>query len=124
MNKVVNEFNNTANMCVDFILQVTNDTDLKFYKKAANKILMINRNKGIEQYIIYCLPYEKQVLDNDTKFFLNMKSGHFRTEKTNLFHILKLQKYFGVLDEEIKIIIFEYLKLLCNYSKEYLKMAL
>ena len=126
MNNLVDEFNNTANMCVEFILSVTNDSDLRFYKKAADNIISVEKSKGIEQFIIYCLPHEEYVHSEDEAYFVNMNNKDMKVDddSKNLFHILKLRTYFTKLDDDVKKLIFEYLKLLCSFSKEYLKLRL
>ena len=123
MENIVNEFNNTASMCVDFILGVTGDSDIKFYKKAADAIISADKFKAIEHYIAYCLPHQKYIFSYDESYFINMDYGSMRVNKNsdNLFHVLKLRKYFTTLDKDIKNLIFEYQKLLCNFSMEYLK---
>ena len=126
MENLVDEFNSTGNMCVEFILSVTNDSDLRFYKKAMDSILSADKQKGIEQFIIYCLPHEEHVYSENEEYFINMNSKEMKVDEDsqNLFHILKLRTYFTKLDGDVKKLIFEYLKLLCSFSKEYLKLRL
>lgn len=126
MDNLIDEFNNTGNMCVDFILSITDDSDLRFYKKAMDNIIIADKSKGIEQFIIYCLPHEKYVYNEDEEYFINMNSKEMKVDDNsqNLFHILKLRTYFTKLDNDVKKLIFEYLKLMCSFSKEYLKIRL
>ena len=63
MDKLVNEFNENTSLCVDFILSVTNDSDLQFYKKAMIKIMETDKSKIIEQFIIHCLPHYEQIIN-------------------------------------------------------------
>lgn len=124
MDNLVCEFNNTADMCVEFILSITNDSDLRFYKKAMDKLIEIDKNKGIEQFIIYCLPHEQHVISKNQEYFINMNSNDMKVnnDSQNLFHILKLREHLILLKDDAKDLIFEYLKLLCEFSKEYFKM--
>ena len=126
MDNLISEFNNTSYMCVEFIISVTNDSDLRFYKKLMDNILIAEKNKIIEQFIIYCLPHEKHVIDENEEYFINMEGEQMKLDEDsqNLFHILKLKTYFKKFDDDVKKLIFEYLKLLCNYSKEYLRIRL
>lgn len=126
MDNLIDEFNNTGSMCVDFILSVTNDSDLRFYKKAMDNIIKVDKSKGIEQFIIYCLPHEQYVHSEDESYFINMNNKQMKVDEDsqNLFHILKLKTYFTKLDTDVKKLIFEYLKLMCSFSKEYLKLRL
>ena len=66
MDNLISEFNSTSYMCVEFIISVTNDSDLRFYKKLMDNILIAEKNKIVEQFIIYCLPHEK----HETKYRL------------------------------------------------------
>lgn len=124
MEYLINEFNVTAAMCVEFILSVTNDSDLRFYKKAMDKLVQTDKTIIIEQFIIHCLPHYKHFMENDEKFFIELKSTDINIKETSLIEVLKLRKYFISLNNNVKELIFEYLKLLCNYSKEYLQTKL
>jgi hypothetical protein len=121
MNNLINEFNTNALQCIDFIISVTNDSDLQFYKKAFDKIILVDNTKAIEQFIIHCLPHYQEIINKDEKYFINLKSS---LNKTSLIEVLKLKKYFISLDNDVKNLIFEYLILLCNYSKQYLQSKL
>lgn len=118
MDNIVNEFNVSANMCIEFILSVTNDSDLRFYKKAIDKLQLIDKNKLIEQFIIHCLPHYVHFMNNDEKYFIELKTS----DEVSLIEALKLREYFISLKSDVKELIFEYLKLLCNFSKEYLQL--
>jgi len=109
---------------VEFILSVTDDSDLKFYKKAMEKLIEIEKIKIIEQFIIYCLPHYDYIMNHDEKYFINLNSTDIDVNKDSFIEILKLRKYLVSLDKNMKKLIFEYLKLLCNYSKQYLQNKL
>jgi len=124
MEDIVKEFNNTTIMCIDFLVSVTDDSDIKFYRKAVNTILMAEKNMGIEQYIIHCLPHEEHIINENKEFFINMQKDQVKCEEENLIHILKLREWVMTLDEDVISLLFNYFKLLCNFSKEYLKIKL
>lgn len=124
MEHLINEFNVTAAMCIEFILSVTNDSDLRFYKKAMDKLVTTEKNIIIEQFIIHCLPHYDHFMENDEQYFIKIKSSDININKASLIEALKLRKYFISLEGNVKELIFEYLKLLCNYSKEYLQIKL
>ena len=124
MENLIDEFNTTSCMCVEFILSVTDDSDLKFYKKAMEKLIEIEKIKIIEQFIIYCLPHYDYIMNHDEKYFINLNSTDIDVNKDSFIEILKLRKYLVSLDKNMKKLIFEYLKLLCNYSKQYLQNKL
>jgi len=122
MDNIVNDFNDTANMCIEFILSVTNDSDLRFYKKAIDKIQIIDKNKLIEQFIIHCLPHYDHFMTNNESYFIELK--YVNIGEVSLIEALKLHEYFISLKSDVKELIFQYLKLLCNFSKEYLQLRL
>ena len=124
MENLVDEFNTTSCMCVEFILSVTDDDDLKFYKKAMVKIIEIDKIKIIEQFIIYCLPHYDYIINNDENYFINLNSTDMDVNKDSFIEILKPRKYLVSLDKNMKELIFEYLKLLCKASKQYLQYKL
>lgn len=124
MEEIIQEFNNTTIMCIDFLVSVTDDSDIKFYKKAINTLLIAEKAMGIEQYIIHCLPFEEHIVNENKSFFINMQQNQVKCEKENLIHVLKLREWLMTLDEDIISLLFNYFKLLCNFSKEYLKLKI
>lgn len=122
MEKLTDEFNSTAEMCIDFILSVTDDSDLRFYKKIFDKVLNTDKTKIIEQFIINCLPHKENIINKNESYFINLKSEEINVDNRSLFEILKLRKYFVALGDDVKNLIFEYLILLSNYSEEYFKL--
>ena len=76
MNNLIEEFNTTALMCVDFIISVTNDSDLQFYKKALDKIIKADNIKVIEQFIIHCLPHYDSIIAKNEKYFINLDTNN------------------------------------------------
>jgi hypothetical protein len=122
MDQLAENFNSTADDCINFILGQTNDSDLRFYKKIFDKVLQTDKNKVIEQFIINCLPHKKNIIEKNESYFINLKSEQINVDDKSLFEVLKLRKYFVALEDDVKNLIFEYLILLSNYSEEYFKL--
>ena len=118
---IINEFNETWFMFLDLIYTFTNDSDISFYKKAMNKIIQTQNDKIIDQFVIRCIPYHKEIYDKNKKFFVNLNLQNEFNNDDSLLKIIKIKEIFNNLDEDKINIIFEYLILLCNYSLEYLK---
>lgn len=116
---LVLEFNQTIIMFLDFLYSITKDTDLTFYKKVISKISTSEKNKMIEQFIINCLPYYQQIQNKDDNFFLNFNSDNLNNK--SLLKVIKIKTIFKSLSLEEKNMIYQYLILLSNYGKQYMK---
>ena len=118
---VVEEFNNTCEMFLDLIYCLTNDSDISFYKKALKSFIIIDKNKIIEQYIIHCYKYKKEIDSKNINFFLeNSFESKFKNE--SLLELIKVKQIIRKFSEEKINLIFEYLILLNNFCFEYLKL--
>jgi hypothetical protein len=115
------EFNNTCEMFLDLIYSFTNDSDISFYKKAMKKIINMDINKIIEQFIIHCYIYKDHVDSKNINHFLNLNLKN-KYEKESLLGVIKIKEIFNTFDQDQNNLIFEYLILLCNFSTEYLKI--
>ena len=120
--EIVSEFNVTCNMYLDLMYSFTNDSDISFYKKAMNKMIDIEQNKIIEQFIIHCLEYNIQIQNKDIEFFLNfeVQKKIKKDDKQSLLNIIKIKDLVKTFNEDQINLMFEYLQLLCNFSIEYL----
>ena len=116
---LVLEFNQTTVMFLDFLYSITKDSDLTFYKKVVKRISTSEKNKMIEQFIINCLPYYQHIQNRDDNFFLNFNIDNLNNK--SLLKIIKIKKIFRTLSVEQKSMIYQYLILLSDYSKEYMQ---
>ena len=98
-----------------------NDSDISFYKKAVKKLIIIDKNKMIEQFIIHCYKYKDQIDNKNINFFLD-NSFESKFENESLLELLKAKNKLIRFDEDQINIIFEYLILLNNFCTEYLKL--
>ena len=120
MTDLVTEFNTTSNMFMDYIDTLLNDSEVKYYKKMMNRVERFGKKRLIENYIINCLPYYDYIINKDYNFFIDIE---ITTDKS-LFNFLKRKQIFIILDENKLNIIFEYLILMSNYSKEYQRVKM
>lgn len=122
-NQLADEFNNTSINLLDLIYSFNNDDSILFYKTTINNLILINKKKMIELFIINCLEYKDKFENKDKEFFFNMNLEKKITH-SNLLKIINIKKQIQNLND-IKInIIFEHLELLCYFSKEYLEIKL
>ena len=122
-NQLADEFNNTSINLLDLIYSFNNDDSILFYKTTINNLILINKKKMIELFIINCLEYKDKFENKDKEFFFNMNFEKKITH-SNLLKIINIKKQIQNLND-IKInIIFEHLELLCCFSKEYLEIKL
>lgn len=122
MESISHEFNTTCEMFLDLIYSFTNDTDISFYKKAMRKLVSADKNKVIEQFIIYCYSYKDYVENRDVNFFLTHNFEDKCDDNKSLLEVIKIKDIFKSFNQDQINIIFEYLILLSNFSTEYLKI--
>lgn len=126
MNQIIEEFNNTCYMFLDLMYDFTNDSDITFYKKCMDGLLIANKNKVIEQYILMTHIYFEKIRDRDKNFFIEefkFSNNSFKNE-SSLLRAIKIQDVLRDWDNEKCNIVWEYLDLFCSFSEEYLKLKL
>lgn len=126
MNKIIEEFNNTCYMFLDLMYDISNDDDIPFYKKCMDGLLIANKNKVIEQYILKTHEYFDKIREKNKDFFINefkFNDNSFNNE-SSLLRAIKIQEVLKTWEDEQCEIIWEYLDLFCNMSEEYLKIKL
>lgn len=118
--KLAEEFNTYCIQFLDFMYDLTKNSDITFYKKAINTVVKAEKSKIIEQFIAYCLKYKNKVDEKDKNFFLDTD---FSSECNNesLFHVIKIKDIFKALDDKTIELIFQYLIVLCELSANYMK---
>ena len=119
-NKLAGEFNTYSIQFIDFVYEITTNSDISFYKKAAAKIMEVDKYKIIEQFIAYCLKYKDKIDLKDKQFFL---LTDFSSECNNdsLLHVIKIKELFIKIDDNTVELIFQYLIVLCELAENYLK---
>ena len=119
MEKISNEFNTTCEMFLDLIYSFTNDSDISFYKKIFKKLIITDRNKMIEQFIIHCYKFKDEIEKKNINFFFcNSFETNFKSE--NLLELIKAKHILKKFNDDQINIIFEYLILLNSFCTEYL----
>ena len=74
----------------------------------------------IEQFIIHCLIYNKQIMDKDIEFFKNINLEDKVKKQQSLLNIINMKNLVVSFNSDQIDMMFEYLQLLCNFSSEYL----
>ena len=121
MEEISYEFNNTLEMFLDLIYSFKNDSDISFYKKAVKNLILVDKNKMIEQFIIHCYKYKDEIDNKNKLFFLqNNFENNFKNE--SLLELIKAKHIFRKFNDDQIDIIFEYLILLNSFCTEYLKL--
>ena len=121
MDDISKEFNNTCEMFLDLIYSFTNDSDITFYKKGLKKLIVVDKNKIIEQFIIHCYKYKDEINEKNINFFFE-NSFESKFKNDSLLELIKIKYILRKFDEEKINLIFEYLILLNNFCTEYLKL--
>ena len=121
MEKISNEFNTTCEMFLDLIYSFTNDSDISYYKKLLKRLIITDKNKMIEQFIIHCYKYKDEIGNKNINFFFD-NSFESRFENDSLLELLKAKHKLMRFDEDQINLIFEYLILLNSFCTEYLKL--
>ena len=117
---VITEFNNISISFIDLLYSITSDSDLLYYKKAFNKIIQSEKNKMIEQFIIHCYIYKEKIEKKNKFFFTNLDLSN-KLSDDSMLKIIKVKDIFNDFDEDKHNLIFNYLKLLCEFCTAYLE---
>ncbi len=121
-NEIIEEFNSYCIQFLDFIYEITKNTDVTFYKKAINMVNNANKSKILEQFILYCYQYKEYVVNKDKDFFVNTDFSDKCNEKS-LLHVIKIRDLFNTLDNEVVEHVFQYLLVLCSLVESYIKQT-
>jgi len=121
-NEIVDEFNTYCIQFLDFIYDITKNTDVTFYKKAINMVNKGSKNKILEQFIMYCYQYKEYVVNKDKDFFINTDFSSECTEKS-LLHVIKIRDLFSTLSNDVIEHVFQYLLVLCSLVENYIKQT-
>ena len=118
--EMIREFNSTLKSFVTFLNVNSNDEDIQYYYNMLDSILKLDATKAIEQYVLHILPYNKEIQNKNTDFFVNLNlDNQLNNDKKHILKALKLKNMFKILDKEKQDIIFDYLILLSEYSSLY-----
>ena len=118
--KIVEEFNTYCIQFLDFVYDITKNSDITFYKKAIKVVFNGDKSKIIEQFIAYCLKFKDKIDSKDKDYFINTD---FSSECNNdsLLHVIKIKDIFSKIDDATSDLIFQYLIVLSELAANYLK---
>lgn len=117
---LVDNFNETSILFLDLIYNLTNDSDITYYKKILKRIIFVNKKKVIENFIINCYPYFEYIINRDINYFMNLNLDD-RINKDSILKVIKIKKLFINLEFSDINMIIDYLNILVQYSIEYTK---
>ena len=118
--KTVEEFNTYCIQFLDFVYDITKNSDITFYKKAIKVVFNGDKSKIIEQFIAYCLKFKDKIDSKDKDYFINTDFSSECNDES-LLHVIKLKDLFSKIDHATSDLIFQYLIVLSELAANYLK---
>ena len=118
------EFNsNLLTLMKEISLLFPNNTKIPFYADMLKtKLIPVDPNKPIEQFIMYALPHKDKIYSGDEDFFVNHDyKKESNSSSVDLSDILQFKEKWNILTRNNKDVIIQYMQLLCSYGEEYLK---
>ena len=118
MNQIIDEFNNTSFMFIDFIDLMVNEKDIKKIRNKMKTAILFNKKRLIDNFVINILPHYNHIVSKNSKYFIDLNCDY---EQNILIGIIKAKNIFTNFDDKNKDILFDYLKLLSDFALEYNK---
>jgi hypothetical protein len=85
-------------------------------------VIGISKEKLMESFVIYVLPYKQQIDSGNQDFFINKSFDDLVNNSNDLIYVTELKKIWHLLDNTNKQVVQEYMKLLCSYALKYFNL--
>jgi hypothetical protein len=120
---LVNNFNTYSCTLATFIGNINNkNINFKFYKNEIEKLTRKESVVMIDTFVLNGLKYEEYIMAGDEEFFLGEKYDNVTGNDDNLMmKVFEFKSIWKKLNQENKTQIINYMQILCQIAKVYLK---
>lgn len=111
-------FNKTINKFLEELQKILpNEKDITIFQSQIDVALMFDETKVLKSFIQFVLPYKKQILEKDEKFFLGNNVEIEKDYMSQAIHLTDLWK--NKLSDNNKIIVWKYFQVLTILAEKY-----
>lgn len=111
-------FNKTINKFLEELQKILpGEKDIPIFQSQIDVTLMFDESKVLKSFIRFVLPYKKQILEKDEKFFLG---NNIEIEKDYMSHSIHLTDLWkNKLSDNNKIVVWKYFQVLTILADKY-----